>query len=112
MNEHIKIIKDYIKSLIIENKDANTKIKLLEHKISTYVIKDEKSKANYGNLIIVLKGFRMIAEATECMLINEDVLKTENGEFYEKIKTDTKCCCNCKTENGANTNEQNSSNNN
>lgn len=103
---------DYIKSLIKDNKEANIKIKSLERTISTYVVKDEKSKVNYGNLIIALKGFRMIAEATECMLINEDVLKTENGEFYEKIKTDTNCCCNCKTENGTNSNEQNSSNNN
>jgi hypothetical protein len=102
----------YIKSLIKDNKEANIKVKSLERTISTYVVEDEKSKVNYGNLIIALKGFRMIAEATECMLINEDVLKTENGEFYEKIKTDTKCCCNCKTENGTNPNEQNSSNNN
>lgn len=101
----------YIKNLLEINEQATAAIKCLETTISSIEIKTEKDKANFGNLCIVLKGFRMVSEGTECLLRNEDVLKTENGEFYEKIKTDTKCC-NCKTENGANLNEQNSSNNN
>lgn len=103
---------EFIKNLINVNKEATKNIIALESAIQNIKVTTEKDKANFGNLCIVLKGFRMIAEATECMLINEDVLKTENGEFYEKIKTDTKCCCNCKTENEANPNEQNSTNNN
>ena len=30
----------------------------------------------------------MVSEATECLLVNENVLKTEDNEFY--IKVDTK----------------------
>ena len=34
----------------------------------------------------MLNGFRNIANASEAMLINEEVLKDDNGDFYQKIK--------------------------
>lgn len=79
----------YIKTLINANKDANTQIALLEETIADYIIATDKHKANFGNLCIALKGFRMVAEATEAMLINEDVVRSDSGEFYQKIKEET-----------------------
>ena len=32
----------------------------------------------------------MVSEATECLLINENVLKTEDNEFYIKVETEVK----------------------
>lgn len=78
-----------IKELIIENKSANSNIAELEDVIKNYIIFDEKSRVNYGNLCIALKGYRMIADATECLLLNENCLKGTNGEFYQKIDVDS-----------------------
>ena len=58
----------------------------METVISSIEIKTEKDKANFGNLCIVLKGYRMVAEGTECLLRNEDVIKTNTDEFYSKIE--------------------------
>lgn len=80
---------NYIKSLIVDNKIASEKVQALEQTIAAYPIVDEKSKVNFGNLCIALKGFRMVAEATECLLINENVLKDDNGEFYQKVDENT-----------------------
>lgn len=76
----------YIKTLIDVNKNATEQIAVLQETISNYAIGTDKDKANFGNLCVAVRGFRMVAEATEAMLINEDVLKAENGEFYQKIK--------------------------
>ena len=80
---------NYIKSLIVDNKIASEKVQALEQTVAAYPIVDEKSKVNFGNLCIALKGFRMVAEATECLLINENVLKDDNGEFYQKVDENT-----------------------
>ena len=78
---------DYIKTLINVNKDANKNITALESTIQNITVTTEKDKVNFGNLCIALKGFRMVSEATECLLVNENVLKTEDNEFYSKIET-------------------------
>lgn len=80
------IMNDYIKTLINVNKDANKNIDALESTIQNITVKTEKDKVNFGNLCIALKGFRMVSEATECLLRNEDVIKTNNDEFYSKIE--------------------------
>ena len=84
------IMNEYIKTLINVNKDANKNIAALESSIQNTKITTEKDKANFGNLCIVLKGFRMVSEGTECLLKNENVLKTENNEFYAKVNTEEK----------------------
>lgn len=81
---------EYIKKLINVNKEANKNIAALESSIQHLTITTEKDKIDFGNLCIALKGFRMIAEATECLLINENVLKTEDDEFYIKVNTEEK----------------------
>lgn len=78
---------DYIKTLINVNKDATKNIDALESTIQNITVTTEKDKVNFGNLCIALKGFRMVSEATECLLVNENVLKTEDNEFYSKIET-------------------------
>lgn len=77
---------DYIKTLINVNKDATKNISALESTIQNITVTTEKDKINFGNLCIALKGFRMVSEATECLLVNENVLKTEDNEFYSKIE--------------------------
>ena len=84
------IMNDYIKTLINVNKDATKNIDALESTIQNITVTTEKDKVNFGNLCIALKGFRMVSEATECLLINENVLKTENNEFYIKVDTEVK----------------------
>ena len=84
------IMNDYIKTLINVNKDATKNITALESTIQNITVTTEKDKVNFGNLCIALKGFRMVAEATECLLINENVLKTEDNEFYIKVDTEEK----------------------
>lgn len=84
------IMNDYIKTLINVNKDANKNITALESTIQNITVTTEKDKVNFGNLCIALKGFRMVSEATECLLVNENVLKTEDNEFYVKVDTEGK----------------------
>ena len=80
----------YIKNLIDVNNEATKNIAALESTIQNMNITTEKDKVNFGNLCIALKGFRMVSEATECLLINENVLKTEDNEFYVKVNTEVK----------------------
>ena len=80
----------YIKNLINVNNEANKNIDALESSIQNMNITTEKDKVNFGNLCIALKGFRMVSEATECLLRNENVLKTEDDEFYVKVNTEEK----------------------
>ena len=77
---------EYIKTLIDANKDAVENIAVLEDTIEAYPITDEKSKTNFGNLCILLNGYRNVAKATDCLLINENVLKDTNGNYYQKIE--------------------------
>ena len=84
------IMNDYIKTLINVNKEATKNIAALESTIQNIKVTTEKDKVNFGNLCIALKGFRMVSEATECLLVNENVLKTEDNEFYIKVDTEVK----------------------
>ena len=79
--------KEFIKNLINVNNDANGSIVALESDIQAIKIENDKDKANFGNLCVMLRGYRMIADASEAMLINENVLKGEDG-FYQKIEED------------------------
>lgn len=80
----------YIKTLIEANKNAVNNVIILEKTIAAYPVIDEKSKANYGNLCVALRGYRMVEDATEAMLINEHCLKDDNGDFYIKVEDDDK----------------------
>ena len=77
---------NYIKNLISINKTSVETTASLEEVIAKYQIKDDKDKANFGNLCLILKANRIIADATEAMLINDDVLKDDDGNFYQKIE--------------------------
>lgn len=78
-----------IKFIIGVNKDACENIASLEETISSCVIENDKDKANFGNLCVALRGFRMVADATEALLVNENVLKSAaDGSFYQKIEDD------------------------
>lgn len=81
---------EYIKTLINANNNATENITALESTIQNITVTTEKDKVNFGNLCIALKGFRMVSEATECLLINENVLKTRDNEFYVKVDTEEK----------------------
>jgi len=77
---------EYIKTLIEANKDAVSNTAVLEATVRDYPVTDEKSKTNFGNLCILLNGYRNVAKATDCLLINENVLKDANGNYYQKIE--------------------------
>ena len=81
---------EFIKNLISVNKEATKNIVALESVIQNIKVTTEKDKANFGNLCIVLKGFRMVSEGTECLLRNDNVLKTEDNECYVKVDTEEK----------------------
>ena len=77
--------KAFIKNLININNDANISIVALEADIQAIKIENDKDKANFGNLCVMLRGYRMVADASEAMLVNEKVLKGDDG-FYQKIE--------------------------
>ena len=77
---------NYIKTLVEANRDAVSNIAVLEVTVKDYPVTDEKSKTNFGNLCILLNGYRNVAKATECLLINENVLKDGDGNYYQKIE--------------------------
>ena len=77
---------DYIKTLIEANRDAVDNVAVLESVVKDYPVTDEKSKTNFGNLCILLNGYRNVAKATDCLLINENVLKDAEGNYYQKIE--------------------------
>ena len=79
--------KEFIKNLIDINNDANASIVALEHDAQAIKIENDKDKANFGNMCVMLRGYRMVADASEAMLINENVLKGDDG-FYQKIEDD------------------------
>jgi len=76
---------DYIKTLIEANRDAVDNVAVLEGVVKNYPVTDEKSKTNFGNLCILLNGYRNVAKATDCLLINENVIKDADGNYYQKI---------------------------
>ena len=80
------MVNDYVNHLITLNKMANDEIKALEMVCANTIVNDEKSKAYFGNACILLNAMRRVDEATEAMLVNENVLKDEKGEFYQKIE--------------------------
>ena len=77
---------DYIKTLIEANRDAVDNVTVLEGVVKDYPVTDEKSKTDFGNLCILLNGYRNVAKATDCLLINENVLKDDEGNYYQKIE--------------------------
>ena len=77
--------KEFIKNLIDINNDANASIVALESDAQAIKIESDKDKANFGNICVMLRGYRMVADASEAMLINENVLKGDDG-FYQKIE--------------------------
>lgn len=83
---HPKRSKIMIKELIKVNKYACDNISNLEDALQNAEVVDEKSKVNFGNLCVALRGFRMVADATEAILINENVLKGDDGNFYQKVE--------------------------
>ena len=80
--------KEFIKNLIDINEDANASIVALEADAQAIKIESDKDKANFGKICVMLRGYRMIADASEAMLINENVLKGKDGNFYQKIEED------------------------
>ena len=79
--------KEFIKNLIDINNDANASIQNLEIDAAAIKIENDKDKAIFGNICVMLRGYRMVADASEAMLINENVLKCKDG-FYQKIEDD------------------------
>lgn len=80
------MITDYIKNLININKTSVETISALEEVITGFKIENDRDKADFGNLCLILKANRIIADATEAMLANDDVLKDDNGDYYKKIE--------------------------
>lgn len=76
----------YIKNLININKTGKETIASLEKVIANINIENDKDKANFGNMCLILKANRIIVEATEAMLINDNVLQDEDGNYYQKIE--------------------------
>ena len=78
--------KDSRNFIINQHNNAIFNINELEKTCANYKVIDDKSKAQFGNFCIALKGYRLVADATEAILMNEDILKGEDGYFYEKVE--------------------------
>ena len=72
--------------IINQHNNAVLNINELENTCANYKITDDKSKVQFGNFCIALKGYRLVADATEVILMNEDIFKGEDGCFYEKVE--------------------------
>lgn len=75
----------FIKNLIDINKQTNEFVSNLEDVVANVEIKDAKDKADFGNYVVALKGYRMVSEATEAILFNNGVVITDEGNYYEKV---------------------------
>ena len=73
--------------IINQHNNAIFNINQLEHTCANFKVTDEKTKTQFGNFCIALHGYRMVADATEAILMNEDILKGDDGCFYEKVDT-------------------------
>lgn len=75
-----------VKKLIEVNKFASQNIKELQDTIANCQFDgSEKDKINFGNLCTALTGFRLVNDAMEALLANEDIVVTEQGGYYQKI---------------------------
>ena len=72
--------------IINQHNNAVRNINDLEKTCANCKVTDDKSKAQFGNFCIALKGYRLVADATEAILMNEDIIKGKDGFFYEKIE--------------------------
>lgn len=71
--------------IIGQHNNAVFNINELEKTCADFKVSDDKTKAQFGNFCVALRGYRMIADATEAILINENILKAEDGYFYERV---------------------------
>lgn len=77
---------NFIKKLIEVNKFASQNIKELQETITKASFDNsEKDRVNFGNLCTALTGFRLVNDAMEALLANEDIVVTEHGAYYKKI---------------------------
>lgn len=80
-----------IEKLIEVNKFASQNIKELQDTIAnTKFNNSEKDRINFGNLCTALTGFRLVNDAMEALLANEDIVVTEQGGYYQKIDDNNK----------------------
>lgn len=85
--ESIKVMnKESINFIIIQHNNAMLNIVELEKSCAEIKVVDDKTKAQFGNFCVALRGYRMVADATEAILMNEDILKGEDGCFYKKVE--------------------------
>ena len=78
-------MKMIVEKLININKFVNNEIKALQETIATGKFETEKDRINFGNLCTALTGFRLVNDAMEALLANEDIVVTEQGGYYQKI---------------------------
>lgn len=82
-------MKMIVEKLIEVNKFVNNEIKALQETIATGKFETEKDRINFGNLCTALTGFRLVNDAMEALLANEDVVVTDTGNYYQKIDSNT-----------------------
>lgn len=78
-------MKMFVEKLIKVNKFVNNEIQALQETIATGKFETEKDRVNFGNLCTALTGFRLVNDAMEALLANEDVVVTDTGNYYKKI---------------------------
>ena len=82
-------MKMFVEKLIKVNKFVNNEIQALQETIANGKFETEKDRINFGNLCTALTGFRLVNDATEALLANEDVVVTDSGNYYQKIDSNT-----------------------
>jgi hypothetical protein len=82
-------MKMFVEKLIEVNKFVNNEIQALQETIATSKFETEKDRINFGNLCTALTGFRLVNDAMEALLANEDVVVTDTGNYYQKIDSNT-----------------------
>lgn len=74
-----------IKKIIEVNNFVDNEIQALREIIANSKFETEKDRINLGNFWTAFTGFRLVSDAVEGLLANEDVVVTVDGNYYRKI---------------------------
>lgn len=78
-----------IKKIIEVNNFVDNEIQALREIIANSKFETEKDRITLGNIWTAFTGFRLVGDALEGLLANEDVVVTVSGNYYQKIDSNT-----------------------
>lgn len=75
----------FLKTLAQRNKDAKEIISNLEDYVKELANDKSCNKVEFANTCLALRGYRLVADATDALLVNEGIVIGNDGSYYEKV---------------------------